>query len=216
MASKYMDLSPSVATALKMGAPIVAIETGFFMHLPYPDNLNALTECESAFWRRNCVPCLVGVVEGRLKIGLNADDLDRLCRAGGSCAFGELGILVAEVGISGAGAGAAIALAMLAGIVPVAAPSLSDTVTDLDALCSAGRLVFCARVDPDQELLYSSRSVPVIHTEEPGGIADAWLVQRDLDRPECTAAPCGSTLGELADVACRTAVELKKKTDFTV
>ena len=56
MASKFLDLAAPVAAALKVGTPIVAIETGFFMRLPYPKNYTALQECEQAFWRRDCVP----------------------------------------------------------------------------------------------------------------------------------------------------------------
>ena len=216
MASKFMDFSPSVATALKMGTPIVAIETGFFMRLPYPKNMNALEECEQAFWRRDCVPCLMGVVEGRLKAGLNKEDLDKLCQAGGGCTRGELVNLAAEKGTSAVSAGAAVALARMAGIVPVMAPGLSDTLSDLDPLCSSARLVFCGRVDPDRALLYASRSVAVVRSDEPGRIAEAYLLQRDLELTECTVAPCGPTLGEMAQAASRTALELKKRTDFTL
>ena len=34
MASKFLDLAAPVAAALKVGTPIVAIESGFFMRLP--------------------------------------------------------------------------------------------------------------------------------------------------------------------------------------
>ena len=216
MASKFMDFSPSVATALKMGTPIVAIETGFFMRLPYPKNKSALEECEQAFWRRDCVPCLMGVVEGRLKAGLNKEDLDTLCQAGGSCTRSELGGLAADKGTAAAGAGATVAMARMAGIVPVMAPGLSDTLSDLDPLCSSARLVFCGRVDPDRALLYSSRSVAVVRSDDPGRIAEAYLLQRDLELTECTVAPCGSTLGEMAQASSRAALELKKRTDFSV
>ena len=56
MASKYLDMCPPVLASLKAGTPIIAIETGFFMQLPYPRNLEALQECEQAFYRRDCVP----------------------------------------------------------------------------------------------------------------------------------------------------------------
>ena len=42
MASKYLDMCPPVLASLKAGTPIIAIETGFFMQLPYPRNLQAL------------------------------------------------------------------------------------------------------------------------------------------------------------------------------
>ena len=96
MASKFLDLAAPVAAALKVGTPIVAIETGFFMRLPYPKNYTALQECEQAFWRRDCVPCCVGVVDGRLKAGLTKEDLDKMCRAGGNAARGELPNLAAD------------------------------------------------------------------------------------------------------------------------
>ena len=86
MASKYLDMCPPVLASLKAGTPIIAIETGFFMQLPYPRNLQALQECEQAFYRRDCVPCCVGIVNGRLKAGLSKQDMDTLCRSGGSCA----------------------------------------------------------------------------------------------------------------------------------
>ena len=107
MASKYLDTTPPVAAALKAGTPIVAIETGFFMRLPYPRNLAALQACEEAFWRRGCVPCCVAAVNGRLKAGLTKEDMETLCRAGGSCSRWELPSLVGGGGTAAAGASAA-------------------------------------------------------------------------------------------------------------
>ena len=98
MASRFLDISAPVARALNTNALIVAIETGFFMRLPYPKNRDALAECEQAFARRACVPCCIGVVDGRLKAGLTREDMDRLCQAGGSCARGDLPALAADHG----------------------------------------------------------------------------------------------------------------------
>ena len=94
MASKYLDMCPPVLASLKAGTPIIAIETGFFMQLPYPRNLQALQECEQAFYRRDCVPCCVGIVNGRLKAGLSKQDMDTLCRSGGSCTRSQIPALL--------------------------------------------------------------------------------------------------------------------------
>ena len=214
MASRFLDFSPPVATALKLGTPIVAIETGFFMRLPYPKNREALSECEQAFWRRDCVPCCVGVVDGRLKAGLTKEDLDRLCQAGGSCTRGDLPTLVADGGSSGAGASAAMAIARMAGIVPVMAPGLTDSLADLEALSASSRLIFSGQLPPDKALLYASRSVAVLRQEEEDAVADAYLLLRELEMPESAVVPCGETLGELAGRASAAALALKKKTDF--
>jgi len=214
MASRYLELSPPVQTALKVGTPIVAIETGFFMRLSYPKNLAALQEREQAFWRRDCVPCCVGVVDGKLKAGLTREDMEKLCQAGGSCARGELPSLVADRGTSGAGAGAALAIARMAGIVPVMAPGLTDSLADTDALCACQRIVFCGRVSPDRALLFSSRSVAVLRQSDAAALADAYLLQRELEMNESCVVPCGETLGDLAERASATALELKKKVSF--
>lgn len=215
MASKFLEISPPVSAALKVGTPLVAIETGFFMRLPYPKNMEALQECEQAFWRRDCVPCCIGVVDGKLKAGLTKDELDRLCKAGGCCARGDLPALAAGKGTSGAGPSAAMAIARMAGIIPVMIPGLSDSLADMDALCSSARLVFCGKVAPDKALLYSSRSVAVLRQEDADALTDAYLLQREMELSESCVVPCGETLGDLADRASRAALELKKKTDFT-
>lgn len=214
MASRFLELSPPVAAALKVGTPIVAIETGFFMRLSYPKNLEALTECEQAFWRRDCVPCCVGVVDGKLKAGLTRDEMDRLCQAGGSFTRGELPALVAGKATGAAGAGATLAIAKMAGIVPVMCPGLSDTLADMDALCASARLAFCLRVPPDRALLYSSRSVAVLRQEDMGAVSDAYLLQRDLEMSESGVVPCGETLGDMAEKASAAALELKRRSDF--
>ena len=214
MASRFLEFSPPVLTASKVGTPIVAIETGFFMRLPYPKNLAALQECEQAFWRRDCVPCCIAVVDGKLKAGLNKEEMEKLCQAGGSCTRGELSALVAEGGTSGAGPSAAMAIARMAEIVPVMAPGLSDTLADTDALCASARIVFCGRVSPDKALLFSSRSVAVLRQGDAAGMADAYLLQRDLEMSESCVVPCGETLGDLAERASAVALELKKKVSF--
>lgn len=210
MASKYLDMCPPAAASLKAGMPIIAIETGFFMQLPFPRNLEALQECEQAFYRRDCVPCCIGIVNGRLKVGLTKEDMDTLCRSGGSCTRSQIPGLVGSEGTSGTGPSATLAIARMAGIVPVMMPGLRDSLSDLDALASSSRLVFCGRVSPDKALLFSSRGVPVLRlpAEE---LADAYLVQRELEVNECTVVPCGDTLGDIAEKASAVAIDIKKK-----
>lgn len=214
MASRYLDMSPTVAAALKAGTPIVAIETGFFLRLPYPENLTALQESEQAFWSRQCVPCFVAVVNGRLKAGLTKDDMEELCQSSRSCVRFELPGLVGGGETAGAGASAAMAIAKMAGIVPVMAPGLTDTLADLDALGSSRRLVFCGKISPDRALLFSSRGVPVLR-QEGAALADAYQVLRDLELSESAVVPCGDTLGDMAGTACAVALELKKRSSFT-
>ena len=111
---------------------------------------------------------------------------------------------------SGTGPSATLAIARMAGIIPVMAPGLRDSLADLDALSGSSRLVFCGKVSPDKALLFSSRGVPVLRlpAEE---LADAYLVQRDLEVNECTVIPCGDTLGDIAEKASAVAMDIKRK-----
>ena len=69
---------------------------------------------------------------------------------------------------------------------------------------------FSGKVSPDKALLFSSRGVPVLRlpAEE---LADAYLVQRDLEVNECTVIPCGDTLGDIAEKASAVAMDIKRK-----
>ena len=102
----------------------------------------------------------------------------------------------------------------MAGIVPVMAPGLTDSLSDMDALCASARMVFCGKVAPDRAMLYAARSVAVLRQDEADALTDAYLLQRDLELTECAVIPCGETLGDLAEKASAAALDLKKKTDF--
>lgn len=216
MSSRFLDMTPPVAAALKAGTPIAAIETGFFMQLPYPRNKKALMDCEQAFWRRDCVPCCVAVVNGRLKAGLSPEDMETLCLKGCACSRIDLPELVLSGETAGARASAALAIARLAGIVPVMAPGVTDSVADLDAVSSTPCLAFTLDMAQDIRLLYTSRGVSVLTADDFDSLADAFLIQRELDFSAATLVPCGTTLGDLAEAASNTAIALKKKTSFSV
>lgn len=213
MGSKYLEMSPPVAAALKAGTPIVAIETGFFMKLPYPRCMEALEDCEQAFWRRDCVPCCVAVINGKLKAGLNKNEMELLCGTGGIASRRDIPALVADRLTTGLNASGAMAVAHMAGIVPVMAPGLTDAVSDLDALEKTATIVFCRSVYQDKSLLFGTHGIPVLDRDS-SALSDAYLVQRELEMTESIVVPCGDTLGDIAERACSTALDLKKKSVF--
>ena len=213
MSSRYLEMTPPIAAALKAGTPVVAIETGFFMRLPYPKNLSALQECEQAFWRRDCVPCCIAVVDGKLKAGLTHEDMEAICQTQAVCSRSELPGLVGNRGTASADPSATMAVARMAGIVPVMVPGLSDSVSDLDALASSRCLIFSGKLSEEKRMLLNSRGIPVLDVE-PNELADAFLVQRDLELSECTVAPCGFTLGDIAEKSSASALAIKRKTSY--
>ncbi|HET7503755.1 MAG TPA: pseudouridine-5'-phosphate glycosidase [Kofleriaceae bacterium] len=78
------ELAPEVAAARADGRPIVALESTIVAHgLPWPDNLAIARELEATVKSRGAVPATIAVVDGRPRIGLPGDLLDRLARDGG-------------------------------------------------------------------------------------------------------------------------------------
>jgi pseudouridine-5'-phosphate glycosidase len=59
---------------------VVALETTIVVHgLPSPTNLEVAAQCESEVRAGGAVPATIGVLDGRVVVGLMADELERLC-----------------------------------------------------------------------------------------------------------------------------------------
>ena len=99
-----LDVSPPVADALAAAAPVVALETTLVAHgLPSPLNLETVREMVGAIEREGAVPALIAVLNGRIRIGLDAAELERVAHDGGIVKAGarDIPALVAT-GASGA------------------------------------------------------------------------------------------------------------------
>jgi pseudouridine-5'-phosphate glycosidase len=73
-----VQLSAEVGDALAEGRPVVALETTIISHgLPRPRNLEVARAIEDAVRRQGAVPATCGVLAGRLRVGLGADELER-------------------------------------------------------------------------------------------------------------------------------------------
>ena len=73
----YLDLSEEVKTAKKNNKPIVALETTIISHgMPYPENLQTATEVENIIREAQAVPATIGIINGRIKIGMNKEELE--------------------------------------------------------------------------------------------------------------------------------------------
>ena len=78
-AGHRLDVSESVAQALAAQAPVVALESTLVAHgLPWPLNVDTAGEMAAAIEREGAVPALVAVLDGRIRIGLGNDDVERV------------------------------------------------------------------------------------------------------------------------------------------
>lgn len=82
MMSDRLVVAPEVADALADGRPVVALESTLISHgLPYPQNVEVATASEQAVRSSGAVPATVAMRDGRLLVGLVADELEALATA---------------------------------------------------------------------------------------------------------------------------------------
>jgi pseudouridine-5'-phosphate glycosidase len=82
--NRLWQLSTRVARAVKARRPVVALETTLVTHgFPSPEGLHMAAEMEEVVRNGGAVPATIGVLEGRLRVGLTADELQRLAETPG-------------------------------------------------------------------------------------------------------------------------------------
>jgi pseudouridine-5'-phosphate glycosidase len=152
-------LSPVVAEALRVGGPVVALESTLLAHgLPRPDNRAAADEVESAVRAGGAVPATIAVLDGVPHIGLTPDELDRICADQELAKLGVRDLPVAA-GLRMSGATTVASTALLAeragigvfatgglGGVHRQAAATFDESADLTALSRISLVVVCAGV----------------------------------------------------------------------
>ncbi len=75
----YLSLQPEVADALNEGRAVVALESTIISHgMPYPRNIEMATRVESLVRENGAVPATIAILDGRLQIGLDAAQIERL------------------------------------------------------------------------------------------------------------------------------------------
>lgn len=94
-------IHPEVAAALARGGAVVALESAVITHgLPRPLNAAIAREMEAAVRGEGATPATVAVLDGRIRVGLSEDDLDRLAdaREARKCGTRDLALAVAGGG----------------------------------------------------------------------------------------------------------------------
>jgi pseudouridine-5'-phosphate glycosidase len=72
-------LSPEVEAALAAGRPVVAFESTIISHgMPWPRNVQTALAAHATARERGVVPATVAVLDGRIAVGLEREELERL------------------------------------------------------------------------------------------------------------------------------------------
>lgn len=82
MMEDWLDIRPEVRDALSSGQAVVALESTVISHgLPYPDNMETAERMEAAVRQSGATPATVGLLDGRVVVGLDWTGIERLAKS---------------------------------------------------------------------------------------------------------------------------------------
>ncbi len=171
-------LSKELIMARKIGTPVVALESAVITHgLPHPTNLTLAKDMEVNVRAEGALPATVAILDGKIRVGLEADELERLANLKESrkISLRDFGIALAN-GLSGgttvaatlhAAAQAGIRVFATGGIGGVHRGAAFDISADLPQLGKTPVLVVCAGAKaildlPATREVLETQGVPVI------------------------------------------------------
>lgn len=75
----YFEYSTEVQHALNNKKPVLALESTLITHgLPFPQNLETAHAVEELVREKDVTPATIAIIDGKIKIGLNAAELEKL------------------------------------------------------------------------------------------------------------------------------------------
>ncbi|CEG66759.1 hypothetical protein CU097_004713 [Rhizopus azygosporus] len=76
IAEKF-TITPEIKDALKRNGPVVALESTIISHgMPYPQNVETARSVEAIVREQGAIPATIAILNGKVHIGLNDDQLD--------------------------------------------------------------------------------------------------------------------------------------------
>ena len=77
----YLSITPEIAKAIEENTPVVALESTILSHgMPYPENLEFAHKVEELVRAEGAIPATTAIIGGKLKVGLNAEELELMCK----------------------------------------------------------------------------------------------------------------------------------------
>ncbi|MDH3714518.1 MAG: pseudouridine-5'-phosphate glycosidase [Gammaproteobacteria bacterium] len=156
--TEYLSIAPEVSVALAAGQPVVALESTIIAQgMPWPDNAETAMAVADAVRDAGATPATVAVIDGRLRVGLEAREIEMLARGGSQirkCSRRDLPLAVAAGAHGATTVAATMIVANLAGIKVFATGGIGgvhrgaqqsmDVSADLQELARTSVAVVCA------------------------------------------------------------------------
>jgi len=175
------DITPEVATALRAGSAVVALESTIISHgMPYPKNVETALQVQAAVREHGAIPATIAVLGGRLKVGISDSEIEHLGKKGQrfiKTSRRDLPFVVARREDGATTVAATMIIAAMAGIHVLATGGIGgvhrgveetlDISADLEELAQTSVAVVCAGVksvlDIGRTLEYlETNGVPVV------------------------------------------------------
>lgn len=204
----YLEVSPEIELALKENKPVVALESTIISHgMPYPQNVETALKVEEIIRENGAIPATMAILNGKLKVGLNKEEIDYLGKKGLKvikASRRDIPVILAKKEDGATTVASTMILANLAGIkifatggiggVHRGAETTMDISADLEELAMTDVAVVCAGAKSILDLGltleyletkgvpvlgYQTKELPAFYTRESGFNLDA-----KIDSPE--------------------------------
>ena len=183
----FLVVSNEVKEALEQNKPVVALESTIISHgMPYPQNVETALKVEQIIRDNGAIPATIAIINGQMRAGLSAGEIDYLGKKGREVAKvsrRDLPVIIAEKKDGATTVTTTMMIAHLAGIdvfatggiggVHRGAETTMDISADLEELAQTPVMVICAGaksiLDLGLTLEYlETKGVPVLgyQTEE--------------------------------------------------
>ena len=164
-----IDMSKEVKKALSEAKPLVALETAVFTHgLKYPTNIKSYNQMKEAVIENGAIPAFIGLINGKIKIGMNDKEIEDFCKNGSSykkAGYREIPYILTNKLNGGTTVSATTYIASFVGIRVMATGGIGgvhrekiDISQDIDTLSRIRMVVVCSGfksiLDVDKTLEY--------------------------------------------------------------
>jgi pseudouridine-5'-phosphate glycosidase len=173
-----IHVADEVRDALAAGEPVVALETTLVAHgFPHPRGAEVGLESERRVREAGAVPATIGVLDGRIRVGLSEEELHRFTPEARKCGPRDLAAAAVQGAVGGTTVGGTVAAARAVGIrflgtgglggVHRGFPSPPDVSADLGELARSEVLVVSSGVKslldvPATAELLETLAIPVL------------------------------------------------------
>jgi pseudouridine-5'-phosphate glycosidase len=152
--SSLLEVSPEVRAALDEGRPVVALETTLVAHgFPPGDGVEVGLESERQVRDGGATPATIGVLDGRIRVGLSEDELGRFTSEAHKLGPRDLAACAVQGAVGATTAGGTLAVCRAVGIRFLGTGGIGgvhrgplDVSADLGELALTPALVVCSGV----------------------------------------------------------------------